>query len=105
MFGIKTTVRPGPVGGRRYDGNPYSKLRERNKREAKEWRGQITRAPYVNKEQTQARRIRWWEKGYTTVMKELGIESSSSLQPAKTAVEFINHFLHPRTVLAFICCY
>ena len=54
MFGIKTTVRPGPVG-RRYDGNPYSKLRERNKREAEaeEWRGQITRAPYVNKEQTQ----------------------------------------------------
>ena len=63
MFGIKTTVRPGPVGGRRYDGNPYSKLRERNKREAEEWRGQITRAPYVNKEQTQARRIRWREKG------------------------------------------
>ena len=33
MFGIKTTERPGPLG-RRYDGNPYSKLRERNKREA-----------------------------------------------------------------------
>ena len=75
MFGIKTTERPGPLGGRRYDGNPYSKLRERNKREAEEWRGQITRAPYVNKEQTQERRIRWREKlvlkGYITVMKEL----------------------------------
>ena len=28
--------------------NPYSKLRERNKREAEpEWRGEITRAPYI----------------------------------------------------------
>ena len=67
------------MGGRRYDGNPYSKLRERNKREAEEWRGQITRAPYVNKEQTQERRIRWREKGYTTVMKELNHLVFSSL--------------------------
>ena len=49
MFGVgeSSSVRPSV---RRYDGNPYSKLRERNKRDAdnKGWRGQITRAPYNN---------------------------------------------------------
>merc|ERR550525_2292670 len=43
MFG-QTSERP----SRRYEGNPYSRLRERNKREAStDWRAGITRAPYV----------------------------------------------------------
>ena len=46
MFGVGETQEQ--INNRRYD-NPYSKLRERNKRETDTgWRGQITRAPYNN---------------------------------------------------------